>query len=150
MTWLSEYQQKFAQEDAQKVEKKEQEADEGRGRHNCAASELTRFVESALKDLVGRKTRDGEILRLELDKDRASATMYGGDEKFLYISFWYKENEKYDGDGCSYGDGTYFLKKDVHYCRPHKSRRGYDEPKDKWGSLYEEDLAYYLLKFLEP
>jgi hypothetical protein len=148
MTWLSEHKKRFDAEEADKAEKERKAIEEEVSRQCSAYRELVRFVETALHDLVGKKTKDGKTLRLEL-KDRSCATVYAGDEKFLYLHFWYKEGEKYDRDGCSWGDGTYSLCRQVTYCRPHKSRHGYDEAADKWGSLYDEDLAYYLLTFLE-
>lgn len=68
-------------------------------RRQSAYKELVSFTEHVVKDLVGKKTRDGKKLRLELDKERHCATMYAGDEKFLYLHFWYR------------GDRTYYLKK---------------------------------------
>lgn len=149
MSWLSEHQKKFDAEAAKKAEKQKEEVEASNSRRKSAYSQLKSFVETTLRDLVGKKTKDGKKLRLELDNERYCAKMYAGDEEFLYLSFWYKENEKYDSDGCSWGDGTYYLSKQVTYHRPHKSRNGYDEQAGKWGSLYDEDLAHYLLTFIK-
>ena len=149
MSWLSEQKKKFDAEEAEKAAHEKKERDASQARHEGAYSELKHYVKNTLADLEGKKTRDGKKLRLEFDNERNCVKMYAGDEEFLYLSFWYKENEKYDSDGCLWGDGTYYLKQDVRYNRPHKARHGYDYEKDKWGSLYDEDLAHYLLTFIK-
>ena len=148
MSWLSEKKKQFDAEEAKKLAAEQKEREELNARHDSAYAELKRFVKNNLADLEGKETKDGKELRIEFDNDGHSATMYAGDEKVLYLHFWYNENEKYDGDGCSWGDGTYYLKKEVTYYRPHKDRNGY-ERKGDWKDLYEDDLAHYLLTFVK-
>jgi len=148
MSWLDAHKQKFAAEAAEKAAREQKERDECKARHDSAYAQLKQFIDLTIKDLVGKKTKDDKTLRLELDNERHCATMFAGDEKFLYMHFWYKEHERYDNDGCSWGDGTYYLSREVHYILPHKDRHGYEQKEGKWGTLYDEDLAHYLLAFI--
>lgn len=148
MTWLSSMQKKFTQEEAAKVEREQREAEAAKERLSSASNELVRFIETHLQDLVGKKTKNGEVLRMELDKNRSCATMYIGDKPLVTLSFYYWENESYDSDGCSWGDGTYYLKKLASYHQPYKDKGGHNVEKT-YKDLYEEDLAHYLLQFID-
>lgn len=149
MTWLSEHKKKFDQEEVERLAKERKEEEDQQIRRDSASRELVRFVETVLHDLVGKKTKDGKLIRLELDKDRNNAIVYAGNEKFLDLYFWYTQNEKYDNDGCSWGDGIYYLNRQVIYYRPHNIRGGYNADAGKYGSLYDVDLAHYLLIFID-
>ena len=61
---------------------------------------------------MGRKTKDGMVLRLEFDDSKNCAIVYAGYEKFLSLHFWYKKNIKYDP--CTYTT-TYNLNEQVLY-----------------------------------
>jgi hypothetical protein len=150
MSWLNEKKKQFDAAEAERLAKEQKDREERDSRCQSAYNELKMFVKNTLADLEGKETKDGKQLRIKFDNERHSVTMYAGEnEKFLYLHFWYKENEKYDGDGCSWGDGTYYLKEEVHYIRPHKDKCGYEKPEGKWGALYEDDLAHYLLTFVK-
>lgn len=150
MSWLTEKKKQFDAEETKRLAKEQKDREECAARHESAYAELKRFVKNTLADLEGKKTKDGKELRIEFDNERHCVTMYAGEnEKFLYLHFWYKENERYDSDGCSWGDGTHYLKQEVAYYRAHKDRHGYEQSPDKWKDLYEDDLAHYLLTFLK-
>ena len=150
MSWLTEKKRQFDAAEAERLAKEKADRDEFAARHESAYKELKQFVKNTLADLEGKETKYGKELRIEFDNERHSATMYAGEnEKFLYLHFWYRENEKYDGDGCSWGDGTYYLKQEVAYHRAHKDRHGYERTEGDWKDLYEDDLAHYLLTFVK-
>lgn len=147
MSWLNSYKKKFDDEKAEKERKMKESQDAWNHRHQQASNDLNDFVKYHLQDLVGKKTKDGKILRLEIKENYAR--LYADNEEFVCLHYYYREEEDTDGDGMSWGNGKYYLVKDMQLCRPHKSRGGYDWDGKRSRLFNEEELAHYLLIFLE-
>ena len=166
MSWLKEQQ---ARVDKQEADKKAKEAEQRRfydSMHASAWKRAERFIESHLKDLEGKmcytngvidhnkedkdhkKTKMGKF-RYEADEKRGYITLYAGDTILAYLNFSWRENERYDNDGCSWGDGTYYDSDTMHLCLPWKRSSG--ELNDaKWhGGLWDDYLGDYLLNFMK-
>jgi len=147
MSWLDGYKQKFDNEIAEK-ERKIRESDETyQRRHLSACQQLQDFVKVYLQDLVGKKTKDGKILRLEIKENHAS--LYEDDQPFVALHYQEEERSVYlNGNSYTCGNGQYKLVKNMHLCKPHKNRGGSDENGKITKRLCEETLAHYLLTFL--
>lgn len=150
MGWLDSYKNKF-DEEAAKKEKEDKERQEMWARHRKdAEAKLNEFIDYSLKDLVGRKTKDGKTLKLGKEEGHSAiVVLWADDEKLLSINYYYQEGQEYDGDGMSWGSGNYYIVKNMYLYRPHTSKYGYKQEKGRSSGLDEEELAHYLLTILE-
>ena len=149
MSQLQTHKAKFDAEDAAIEQKKKQDEDANNARWASAKKELQEYVQKTIGDLVGCKTKEGEELSIEWSDKYNEVTLLADDKKFLQLYFSVGEHEECDSDGCKWGNGEYYTRRQVIYCRKHKSRGGYDKGGDSMlHSLYDEDLAHYLLLFV--
>jgi hypothetical protein len=150
MGWLDSYKNKFDAEEAEKEKESKVKSAMWKRYREDADKALATLVKNSLQELVGKKTKDGKVLRIEADNGYcAGVIVYAGDEKLLSISYYYQEGQDYDGDGMSWGNGSYSLIKNMYLYRPSKSRYGSSYDKGRSAGLDEEELAYYLLTILE-
>ncbi len=148
MGWLDSYKQKLDDE-ASKKEAEEKETQKMWERYRKDAQQhLDTFIEYYLKDLVGRKTKDGKTLRIGPGESYyPNIAVYADDEKLASICFYYREGENTDGDGMSWGNGSYSLIKNVITHREYKGRY-YNNGKDSSSNLDTEELAHYFVTLL--
>lgn len=150
MSWLQTHKAKFDTEAAMKEAKEKQERDACDARWASVKKELQSYAQNTLGDLAGCKTKDGESLSIEWNESGNQISLIAGNKALLQLYFSVGEHEEYDSDGCKWGNGEYYTNKQVHYCRKHKCRGGYDKGgENRLDTLYDEDLAHYLLLFID-
>lgn len=150
MSWLQTHKAKFDEAAAKKVAADKKEKDYAEATWASAKRELQAYAQQTLGDLAGRKTKDGERLSIEWDKTYNQVQLIAGEKPLLQLRFSVYEHEDGDSDGCKWGNGEYYTKKQVQYYRKHEDRSGYNKGGDGLlNELYDEDLAYYLLLFVD-
>lgn len=149
MSWLQTHKAKFDAETARKEAEEKQEREATEARWASVKKELQFYAQNTLGDLAGHKTKEGEKLSLEWNDTGNQISLMAGGKALLQLYFSVGEHEEYDSDGCKWGNGEYYTQRQVHYCRKHKGRGGYDRGgENRLDSLYDEDLAHYLLLFV--
>lgn len=110
-----------------------------------------RFAEKCFKELEGKKTTFGKFRYVV---EGHFIRFYGGDTEIGSIAFTWGENERYDNDGCAWGDGTYYDSGNLYRLLPWKDAAGKEHRNDytsfKEGVEHcEKQLAEYLLNFVK-
>lgn len=150
MTWLTEQKKKKAAEEKERKEKAKKEDAAYNRRMDSAKAALKDFVSEVFDGV--KKDKKGNPIKIEFKKDSTYAYVSSGDEPLINFHFWYKEEEEWDRDGCSWGNGKYYLKEEMQFCRKYKPRYGYAESGEPWtryGIANDEELSHYLLQFLK-
>jgi hypothetical protein len=149
MSWLKQQKKKFDERDAEIEEERKKEKTNSIARQVAAISELKSFVNNNLKELVGKKTKDGNKISIKWDENLV--TLMAGKEPLMELYFTSREEEDTDRDGYSCGNGKYYTSKQVKYHREWPCK-GYAMCKggsySGMESFNEDRVAEYLLKFI--
>jgi hypothetical protein len=107
MSWVTEQQAKLIAEERAKQEKAKREAERYKSHYNSDVKRMEAWL-AKLKEVENYKGFNGETVKLKQEsKYKNYARLSVGDKEVVRFSCQTIENERYDSDGCSFGDGTY-------------------------------------------
>lgn len=162
MSWLAEQK---AKADSEKAERDKREAAERaacESRHQSSIARTKREYQSKFADLEGKicwqevGDQKKKLGKFHAKIKESTITFYAGDTKLGSVHYWLREEEKYDGDGCSWGTGSYYETSDMWLFLPYTKKDGTKvEAQAGWfggeatsyqGAAYDD----YLLNFVKP
>lgn len=152
MSWLKNYKAKFDEEEAVKKAAEKKEKEKIDSLHASAVSQLKSFVKNDLKEIIGKKTKDGKKISVKWNaKYDNQVQLLAGREPFLELYFSVGEHTENDSEGCKWGNGEYYIEKAVKLCRRFECKSRYEKggPDSRLETMYYENVAEYLLKFID-
>lgn len=165
MSWLAEQKKQI---DAEKAEREKKEAENRaacEGRHKDSQARTQREHKNKFAGLEGKmcwQEVDGQKKKLGKFHsffDDTTIAFFAGDTKLGEINYWLREEEEYDGDGCSWGSGRYYETSSMWLYLSYTKKDGrkveaqagkYGGPAVSYnGCAYDDYLGEYLLNFVK-
>ena len=148
MGWLKDHEKRLAEETAKRKAHEAELAARTNARHRESISRMTHFYDTKLRDVEGKRTKNGGVMHVKIDG--STADIFIDDECIATVRFYYEEDVEYYNDGGCGPLGTYTATSSMWLRRDWEDHNGTQHSRTQFNrQLYEPELAEYLLSFLK-